>query len=173
MLIGSTRSFCNQQHDYEGLSLRSVVNRRNGIETKKEQERTLYKSSQRTRQVQSSSITSLHTRLTLLRAAVFCGPANARIFGRMSSGQTSIRNSITLGVDCSEDSVVSVSVDDSEDWCRLRGPCSCLKAFIRSMSGGGFVLFKTIGTFFFLLLAELLLVVLSRDFFDESRKGLV
>jgi hypothetical protein len=40
------------------------------------------------------------------------------------------------------------------------------------MDGGSFG-FKTMGAFFFLLLEELLLVALSRDFFfDESRKGL-
>jgi hypothetical protein len=149
-----------------------VVNHGNGVETKKEHDRTLYRSSQSTRQVHSSLITSLHIRFILLRAAVFCGPANARIFGRMSSGQTSIRNSITLGVDDSEDSVVSVSNDDSEDWRRLRGPRSCLKAFTRSMDGGSFV-FKTKGVFFFLLLTELLPA--ARDFFffmGESRKVL-
>jgi hypothetical protein len=76
---------------------------------------TLYRSSQRTRQVHSSAITSLHTRFTLLRAAVFWGPAKARIFGRISSGQMSVRNSITLGVDGPSDSVISVSYDDIEE----------------------------------------------------------
>jgi hypothetical protein len=39
---------------------------------------------------------------------------------------------------------------------------------------GGSLVFKAMGVFFFLLLTELLLAVLSRDFFlgDNSRKAL-
>jgi hypothetical protein len=166
--IGCKRALYNPVTRLQGalvLVRKPVVNRRSGKETKKEhEEHTLYRSSQRTRQVHSSAITSLQTRFTLLRAAVFCGPANARIFGSTSSGQTSVRNSITLGVEGSEDSVVSVSIDDSEDGCQLRRPRSCLKVFIRSMDGGSFV-FITKDVFFLLLTEMLLLAVLSRDFF--------
>jgi hypothetical protein len=80
-----------------------------------------------------------------------------------------MRKSITLGGNCSEDSVCSIVIEDNEDRRRLRGPRIFLKAFIREIDGDS-TAFELNGEF----VLALLLPILSRDFFlnDRSRKVL-
>jgi hypothetical protein len=75
-----------------------------------------------------------------------------------------MRNSITFGVDGSEDSVVSVSVNGNEVRRRLRGPRICIKAFLIDLDGDKIALDRK-GDFIFL---EMLLETLSFGFLGDS-----
>jgi hypothetical protein len=68
-----------------------------------------------------NNISPLTVHLGEERAAVFCGPANVRIFGRTSSGQRSMRNSIASGCGCPDDTVFTVSIDDKNVCCAAMG----------------------------------------------------
>jgi hypothetical protein len=81
-----------------------------------------------------------------------------------------MRNSITLGVDGSEDSIFSESINGNEARRRLRGPRICIKAFLMDLDGDRSALGDRKGERIFL---ELLLDTLSFGFLgDKSRKGL-